>query len=202
MHMRNYLHNYLLKLSGAGIDPVFGTVICRYGKFTMYCIIGPEENIVQITFAPQKHARIRQQLEFLHNKVHMRKILQKDFYLNQKFSDYFSGIKTRFSVPADSLLIAAGTEFQKRIWHHISTIPYGSCRTYQELAELAGSPKASRAAGTACGANPLALIIPCHRVVSVNGPGGFAGGVAVKKALLELEHNGSSNEDNCRRKNE
>jgi O-6-methylguanine DNA methyltransferase len=55
------------------------------------------------------------------------------------------------------------------------------------LAELAGSPKGSRAAAMACGANPAALIVPCHRVVSVSGLGGFAGGVAIKKALLSLE---------------
>ena len=71
----------------------------------------------------------------------------------------------------------------------MGAIPYGTTITYRELAELAGSPKGSRAAGMACGANPLAVIIPCHRVVAANGLGGFAGGLAIKKALLDLEHN-------------
>ena len=196
--MKNYLHNYLLKLSGAGGHLDFGSVTCRYGKFTMYCIIGPEENLVQVTFAPARHEQVLKQLVNLNSNVRISKLQQKEFYFNTKFIDYFAGSRTSFSFPADSLLVTAGTEFQKRVWRHIGAIPFGSCITYQRLAALAGSSKAARAAGTACGSNPLAVIIPCHRVVSVNGLGGFAGGVAVKNALLTLEHAGSDTEENCR----
>ena len=198
--MKKYLHNYLLKLSEAGGHLDFGSVTCRYGKFTMYCIIGPEENLVQVTFAPARHEQVLKQLVNLYSNVRMREIQQKKIYFNKKFIDYFSGSRTSFSFPADSPMIRAGTEFQKRIWRHIGAIAFGSCITYQRLAALAGSPKATRAAGTACGANPLAVIIPCHRVVSVNGLGGFAGGVAIKKALLALEHAGSNTEENCRQR--
>ena len=73
----------------------------------------------------------------------------------------------------------------------IAAIPHGKCITYQQLAELAGFPKGARAVGMACGANPLPVIIPCHRVVAKNGLGGFGGGITLKKSLLALEHAGN-----------
>jgi len=190
--MKNSLHNYLLKLSKSGIGLDFSSFTCRYGKFTIYCLIGPEENILQLTFAPAKQERLLKRLKSLSSSVHIRKLPQKEFKLNTMFAGYFSGRLTRFPVTIDSPLIAAGTEFQKNIWRHIAAIPYGMSITYQRLAELAGSPGGARAAGMACGANPISLIIPCHRVVAVNGLGGFAGGVAMKKALLDLERTGRS----------
>jgi len=123
-------------------------------------------------------------------RVHIRKLPQKEFHLDTMFAEYFSGRLSRFQVSLDSPLIAAGTDFQKSVWDHIGAIPYANCITYKQLAGLVGSPRGARAAARACGANPLALIIPCHRVVAVSGLGGFAGGVAVKKALLALEHAG------------
>ena len=185
--MKKYLHNYLLKLScsGAGLD--FSSVTCRYGKFTIYCIMGPEENIIQLTFAPGKHERVQELLKILNRRVSLSKLQQKNFRYNTMFADYFSGRITKFSCSRELPLVAGGTKFQKNVWRHIAAIPYGSIITYKKLAELAGSPKGSRAAAMACGANPAALIVPCHRVVSVSGLGGFAGGVAIKKALLSLE---------------
>ena len=189
--MKNYLHNYLLKLAGAGAGPDFASATCRYGKFTIYCLIGPENNILHVSFAPEKHKRLQKHLKSLNGRVHIRKMRQKEFCFDPMFADYFSGRRTRFRFSMESPLIAAGSDFQKRVWGHIRAIPYARCITYAKLAELAGSPKGARAAAMACGANPLALIIPCHRVVAVNGPGGFTGGVAVKKALLTLEQGGS-----------
>ena len=116
----------------------------------------------------------------------------KDFPYHSVFQDYFSGKLSDFPISVESPFLEAGTDFQKKIWRCIKTIPYGACITYKRLAELAGSPKGSRAAGMACGANPVSLIIPCHRVIAVNGLGGFAGGLAAKKALLALEHAGNN----------
>lgn len=82
-----------------------------------------------------------------------------------------------------------GTEFQQKIWRLISLIKPGETITYGELATTAGSPGGARAVGRACNQNPLALIIPCHRVVAANGPGGFAGELAIKLKLLEIEKN-------------
>ena len=81
-----------------------------------------------------------------------------------------------------------GTPFQQRVWRALQQIPYGTTRTYGEIAAAVGNPRASRAVGMACNKNPLLLIVPCHRVVGVNGKLiGFAYGTAAKRWLLELE---------------
>lgn len=82
----------------------------------------------------------------------------------------------------------AGTKFQRKVWRALQRIPYGETRSYAWVAAAIGHPKALRAVGRACGANPLPLIIPCHRVVAANGAlGGFSGGLAWKRRLLALE---------------
>lgn len=81
-----------------------------------------------------------------------------------------------------------GTPFQQRVWRALQQIPYGATRTYGEIASEIGHPKACRAIGMACNKNPLLFIVPCHRVVGVNGKlTGFAYGTDVKRHLLELE---------------
>ncbi|MFO7605968.1 MAG: methylated-DNA--[protein]-cysteine S-methyltransferase [Desulfurivibrionaceae bacterium] len=79
------------------------------------------------------------------------------------------------------------TSFQRRVWRHLCRLGPGETITYGELAAAAGSPGGARAVGNACNRNPLALIIPCHRVVAANGLGGFAGDLRIKRKLLELE---------------
>lgn len=83
--------------------------------------------------------------------------------------------------------IPDGTTFQKAIWNELKKIPRGQTRTYGEVAAAIGKPKAVRAVGSACGANPLPLFIPCHRVVAKNDLGGFGSGLPWKKLLLEME---------------
>jgi methylated-DNA-[protein]-cysteine S-methyltransferase len=103
---------------------------------------------------------------------------------SQELLEYFRGERKSFSVP----LHFDGTEFQNNVWKQIARIPFGKTITYTELAERAGNPAALRAAGTATGRNPLAVIIPCHRVVGKNGGlGGFAGGLDRKRRLLAIE---------------
>ena len=81
-----------------------------------------------------------------------------------------------------------GTPFQQRVWHALQQIPYGTTRTYGEIAAAIGNPRASRAVGMACNKNPLLLIVPCHRVIGANGKlTGFAYGTDAKQWLLELE---------------
>jgi O-6-methylguanine DNA methyltransferase len=79
------------------------------------------------------------------------------------------------------------TDFQQKIWRRLMKIPHGKTMTYGELAAAVGKPKAFRAAGSAVGANPLLLVVPCHRIVGKNGLGGFRCGLAWKKKLLEIE---------------
>lgn len=191
-YMKNILKNYLHKLSKAGIDLDFVTIVNHYGKFAIYCLIGPEENIIHSSFTSDGHERAQKQLSVLDEKVNFKTLKKSDFRYNTIFHDYFTGNLDRFPIKIDSPFIDAGSPFQQRVWSHISAIPYGSCITYKKLAELAGSPKAVRAAGTACGANPLPIIIPCHRVVAKNGLGGFGGGLDMKKFLLNLEQAGTN----------
>ena len=100
---------------------------------------------------------------------------------------YFAGERTSFSVPLD----AAGTEFQKKAWAALLTIPYGETRSYGELARQIGNPKASRAVGAANGRNPISIIVPCHRAIASDGAlTGFAGGLETKRHLLALEARG------------
>jgi O-6-methylguanine DNA methyltransferase len=80
-----------------------------------------------------------------------------------------------------------GTAFQKSVWRELKKIPRGQTRTYGEIAAAIGKPKAVRAVGSACGANPLPVFIPCHRVVAKTGLGGFGSGLPWKKLLLEME---------------
>ena len=190
--MKNVFKNYLQKMSNAGISLDFTSAVCVYGKVTIYCLIEPEENIIHLCFTPKKHELAQKRLSGLYKDVNFYRLNQKDFRYNHIFNDYFTGNLSKFPIKIDSPFINGGTPFQQRVWQQISAIPYGSCITYQRLAELAGSHLGARAAGTACGANPLALIIPCHRVVAQNGPGGFGGGLTVKRSLLALEEAGNN----------
>ena len=98
--------------------------------------------------------------------------------------EYFQGKRKDFDLP----IYAPGTPFQTAVWHEISRIPYGQTRSYGQIAAILGKPKASRAVGQAANRNPLWIIVPCHRVVGKNQAlTGYAGGLEIKQALLELE---------------
>jgi methylated-DNA-[protein]-cysteine S-methyltransferase len=104
----------------------------------------------------------------------------------RELEDYFEGRREHFEVPVDWSLTSTG--FRSRALHAVARIPYGKTKTYAEIAKMAGNPKAFRAAGTACGHNPIPLIVPCHRVVqSGGGIGRYGGGPEMKRALLDLE---------------
>lgn len=100
---------------------------------------------------------------------------------------YFAGKLQTFDLP----LAPQGTPFQQEVWRYLQTIPYGRTTTYGTIAQALGKPNASRAVGAANGRNPIAIIIPCHRVVGSDGKlTGYAGGLEIKEALLGLERNG------------
>lgn len=101
-----------------------------------------------------------------------------------QLGEYFAGERKAF----DLNLSPAGTRFQERVWRELCKIPYGATCSYGELATAVGSAGASRAVGSANGRNPIAVIIPCHRVVAADGGlGGYGGGLERKKVLLDLE---------------
>ncbi|MDC1141752.1 methylated-DNA--[protein]-cysteine S-methyltransferase [Planctomycetota bacterium] len=103
----------------------------------------------------------------------------------REIAEYTMSARTSFDVPLD---LSTGTEFQRTIWRFLLRIKFGKSTSYQKLAVSAGKPKSARAVGNAVGANPLGIIIPCHRVLAANGRlGGFSGGLAMKKKLLAIE---------------
>jgi methylated-DNA-[protein]-cysteine S-methyltransferase len=101
-----------------------------------------------------------------------------------QLSAYFAGSLREFSLPLEM----TGTDFQMRVWRLLREIPYGETRSYRDLAVAMGNPMAVRAVGAANGANPLPIVIPCHRVIGANGRMvGYGGGLPLKKRLLEFE---------------
>ncbi|GAA3882478.1 methylated-DNA--[protein]-cysteine S-methyltransferase [Streptomyces lacrimifluminis] len=97
---------------------------------------------------------------------------------------YFQGQLKEFTLE----LRLPGTDFQRRVWEQLARIPYGETRSYGELAEALGNPKASRAVGLANGKNPVGIIVPCHRVVGADGSlTGYGGGLERKQRLLDFE---------------
>jgi methylated-DNA-[protein]-cysteine S-methyltransferase len=102
----------------------------------------------------------------------------------RQLSAYFKGELRKFDLPLDF----AGTPFQIRVWQELLKIPYAETRSYAEIAAAIGSPLAVRAVGAANGANPLAIVVPCHRVVGASGKlVGYGGGIEMKRRLLSME---------------
>ena len=103
----------------------------------------------------------------------------------RQLGEYFEGQRNVFDLP----LRPAGTPFQQAVWHALQAIPYGRTRTYGDIAEQVGRPGASRAVGLANHQNPIAIVIPCHRVIGATGRlTGYAGGLEKKEYLLSFEH--------------
>lgn len=104
----------------------------------------------------------------------------------RELDEYFEGRRRRFDLRLDWRLASPG--FRRRALEAIAAIPYGTVRTYADIAASAGNPKAVRAAGTACGSNPIPVVVPCHRVLRTGGGlGGYGGGLDKKRLLLTLE---------------
>lgn len=102
-----------------------------------------------------------------------------------QLTEYLTSKRTKFELP---IHIDKGTEFQRKVWGALKRIPYGETRSYRDIAEEIGCPKAYRAVGMANNRNPISIIIPCHRVIGVNGKlVGYGGGIDIKKKLLTLE---------------
>lgn len=101
-----------------------------------------------------------------------------------QLEQYFAGERTEFDLQLDP----AGTAFERRVWDELRAIPYGETMSYAEIARRIGRPSACRAVGRANGRNPIAVIVPCHRVIGSDGSlTGYAGGIEMKRALLDLE---------------
>lgn len=135
------------------------------------CIGEEDDSITRVTWSKVPQEYIQEETELILNcKIQLE--------------EYFAGNRKQFDLP----LAPKGTDFQKRVWKALTDIPYGETRTYGEIAAAVGSPKAARAVGMANNKNPIGIIIPCHRVVGVDGKlVGYAGGMEKKEWLLNLE---------------
>ena len=116
------------------------------------------------------------------NKKEARTELSEQVF--KQLEEYFAGTRKTFEIP----LNPQGTEFQKKVWKALLKIPYGETRSYKEIAAAIGDEKATRAVGMANNKNPIAILIPCHRVIGADGSlAGYGGGVDIKRRLLETE---------------
>jgi methylated-DNA-[protein]-cysteine S-methyltransferase len=142
------------------------------------------KGLVRVAYAIEDHDRV---LDTLGQRISVR-VLRAPSRLDataRQIDEYFNRHRETFDLPLD-LSLSAG--FRRLVQRHLPEIGYGQTRSYKELAETVGSPKAVRAVGTACATNPLPIILPCHRVLRTDGTlGGYIGGLEAKTALLNLE---------------
>ena len=141
-------------------------------------LIATDRGLAAILWANENPRRVRLagQTEDAHHAILTKAETQ--------LSQYFAGKRQHFDLPLDP----QGTPFQRAVWDALLAIPFGETRTYGQLAKQLGNPNATRAVGAANGRNPIAIIVPCHRVVGSTGKlTGFAGGLHTKSFLLELE---------------
>jgi methylated-DNA-[protein]-cysteine S-methyltransferase len=169
------------------IDVAYASVDSPFGELL---IARTDRGVVKIALPSHRGSTLTedQVLEELARTVSPR-LLESPKRLDEERREldaYFAGKRDRFDVRVDWSLTPAG--FRSRALHAVARIPYGKTRTYGEIAKAAGNARAFRAAGTACGINPVPLIVPCHRVVqSGGGVGNYGGGPEMKRALLALE---------------
>jgi methylated-DNA-[protein]-cysteine S-methyltransferase len=169
------------------IDIAYAEVDSPFGKLL---VARTDRGVVRLKLPGGRDGRIsaEETLEDLATNISPR-VLEAPNRLDEErreLEEYFEGRRQKFDVPVDWSLTSPG--FRSRALHAVARIPYGRTKTYAEIAKSAGNPRAFRAAGTACGHNPIPLIVPCHRVVqSGGGIGNYGGGPEMKKALLDLE---------------
>ena len=142
------------------------------------------KGLVRVAYDIEDHDRV---LSALSQRISPR-VLRAPRRLDaaaRQLDEYFGRQRRAFDLPLD-LSLSSG--FRQLVQRHLPEIGYGQTRTYRQVAELVGNPKAVRAVGTACATNPLPVVVPCHRVLRTDGtPGGYVGGPAAKQALLSLE---------------
>jgi methylated-DNA-[protein]-cysteine S-methyltransferase len=145
------------------------------GRLTL---IGGDAGLAAVLWENDRPGRVK--LEVLEEKPRHPVLMEAA----RQLKDYFAGRRTRFDLKLDF----RGTDFQKKVWKALLTIPHGETRSYAQIARQIGKPKAVRAVGAANGRNPISIIAPCHRVIGSNGAlTGFAGGLDAKQLLLDLE---------------
>jgi methylated-DNA-[protein]-cysteine S-methyltransferase len=164
----------LKSLLMSGPERVYATLASPVGKLTL---TAARDGLTGISFEMSRGVRYLESAREDANDPLLRRAAQQ-------LGEYFAGERRTFDLP----LAIEGTEFQKRVWDQLLKIPFGRTRSYGEMAMLLGDPKCTRAVGLANGSNPVAIVVPCHRVVGASGSlVGFGGGLRNKALLLDLE---------------
>ncbi len=146
-----------------------------------FLIAKNEKGVCNIAFNNNEKQFVKTLNEYLGDKA----VKSKDKLKNEvkQILEYFAGKRKSFNMK----VVLVGTKFQTKVWLAMAKIKFGETVSYSELAKRAGNKNAFRAAATCCASNPVAIIIPCHRVVAKGGLGGFGGGIPMKKFMLKLE---------------
>lgn len=143
-----------------------------------------EVGLIQITLPNESLVEVE---AWVNKKIKNAILIQDPIRVSeykQQVQEYLDGTRKTFTFPLD----LRGTAFQNSVWQALFNIPYGEMRSYAEIAEAVGNPKAVRAVGTANGMNPIPIVVPCHRVIGKNNTlTGFRGGLQMKEDLLHLE---------------
>jgi methylated-DNA-[protein]-cysteine S-methyltransferase len=177
------LHDRLVQQAAAEdiLDVAYTTIDTPVGELLL---AATPRGLVRVAYASEDHEKV---LEQLASKISSR-ILRAPARLDlvaRELDEYFAGHRRAFDVDLD-LSLSHG--FRQLVQRHLPEIAYGQTRSYREVAELVGNPKAVRAVGTACATNPLPVVVPCHRVLRADGSlGGYVGGAQAKSTLLHLE---------------
>lgn len=163
------------------LDVAYTTVDSPIGRLLL---AATPKGLVRVAYAIEDHDRV---LDTLGAKISAR-VLRAPSRLDaaaREIGEYFERRRRAFDLPLD-LSLSSG--FRQLVQRHLPEIGYGQTRSYRQMAELVGNPKAVRAVGTACATNPLPIVVPCHRVLRSDGTlGGYIGGLEAKTALLTLE---------------
>ena len=150
-------------------------------KIAQIHLLTEGHHLCALLFNSERHKTILQNLNYNLEEA------QSSFILNivDQLNDYYAGKLKKFDIPYK---FTEGTEFQNEVWKSLENIPYGTTKTYKQIAESIGKPNAIRAIANSIGQNPISIIVPCHRVIGSDGKlHGYAGGVEIKSRLLRLE---------------
>jgi len=169
------------KPDGPNVEPEIFFVSSYNSPLGTYTLVSSNRGVVCVD--PEERAEPHL-IRWKRDGIHLRENGKYNAVLMAELEAYFAGKLRQFTVPLD----LRGTLFQRKVWEVLCSIPYGVTRSYREVAQALGKPKAARGVGQAIGSNPVSIVVPCHRVIGSDGRlTGYGGGLHRKKALLDLE---------------
>ena len=169
------------KPDGQNVEPETFFVETYNSPLGIHMFVSSHRGVVCVEPAEEAETRL---IRWKRDGICLQRGVEYNAALARELDAYFSGKLRQFTVPLD----LRGTVFQLQVWELVCSIPYGVTRSYREVAQALGNPKATRAVGQAIGSNPVSIVVPCHRIIGSDGRlTGYGGGLNRKKALLNLE---------------